>query len=48
MPHDAGARLHSPRSQPVPVEVQSDKDEIVITIPGIDLWAIVELMDKTT
>jgi hypothetical protein len=41
------ARLHSPRSQPVPLEVQSDKDQTVITIPAVDLWAIVELTDKT-
>ena len=41
------ARLHSPRSQPVPLKVQSDEDHTVITIPGMDLWAIVELTDKT-
>jgi hypothetical protein len=40
------ARLHSPRAQPVPLEIQSDKDQTIITIPGIDLWAIVELSDK--
>jgi hypothetical protein len=43
----AAARLHSPRSQPVPLKIQSDKDQTVITIPAMDLWAIVELMDKT-
>ncbi len=42
-----GARLHSPRSQPVPLEVQSDGDQTVKTIPAVDLWAIVELTDKT-
>lgn len=41
------ARLHSPRSQPVPVKVRSDEDHAIITIPGMDLWAIVELTDKT-
>ncbi len=40
------ARLYSPRSQPVPVEVQSDGVQTVITIPAVDLWAIVELTDK--
>ena len=40
------ARLHRPRSQPVPLKVQPDGDYTVVTIPGIDLWAIVELTEK--
>lgn len=41
------ARLHSPRSQPVPVEVQSEGDHTVVTIPAMDLWGIVEITNKT-
>ena len=31
----------------MPLKVQSDENHTVITIPGMDLWAIVELTDKT-
>ena len=41
------AQLHSPRSHPVPLKIQSDEDHTIVTIPGVDLWAIVELTDKT-
>jgi hypothetical protein len=41
-----GARLYSPRRQPVPLEIQSDKGQTVITISALELWAILELTDK--
>ena len=39
------ARLHTPRSQPVAVKVQADGEYTTITIPGLDLWGIVELAE---
>lgn len=41
------ARLHSPRAQPVPLKVQSEDGYTVIIVPALDLWAIVELTDRT-
>jgi hypothetical protein len=40
------ARLHSPRAGSVPLKVQSDGENTVITIPGMDFWSIVELGEK--
>jgi hypothetical protein len=37
------ARLHRPRSQPKPLVVEFDGDQAVITVPGMELWALVEL-----
>jgi hypothetical protein len=41
-----GAMLHSPRYEPIPTEVRNDNDSVVIKVPGLDLWTIVELSDK--
>lgn len=40
------ALLHTPRLEPVPAEVRIDNDDVVIKIPGLDLWTIVELSDE--
>ncbi len=37
------ARLHRPRAESVPLDVKSDGDYTVVSVPGLDLWAIVEL-----
>ncbi len=38
-----GAVLHRPRGPSIPLEVHADGDHTVVNIPGLDLWAIVEL-----
>jgi hypothetical protein len=38
----------SPGSEPVPVEVRADRDELVVKIPSLDLWAVLELSGEKT
>ena len=38
-----GAVLHRPRGPSLPLEVHADGNYTVVTVPGLDLWGIVEL-----
>jgi hypothetical protein len=42
------ARLHSPRAESVPLKVQADGENTIITVPGMDFWSIVELGNRGT
>ncbi len=39
----AKAMLHAPRAEPVPLAVAMEGDDIVVKVPVLDLWGIVEL-----
>lgn len=40
------ALLHTPRKEPLRVQVRDENDSTVIKVPGLDLWSIVELSDE--